>query len=168
MPDARALYFFDSVVLSNFALSDCIALIVNRYGKRAVLTSEVLDEIAQGIAAGYTPLHAIVDRITNDELGTAVLEKTERLQYTALLKTLGSGEASCIACASTRGGVVVTDDKAARQCAAENGVPVTGTLGILRRLALDDVITVQEADDILSEMIRQGFYSPLQRISDLV
>ena len=168
MPRPKARYFFNSVVLSNFALSDTSHLLVERYGKKAVLTSEVLDEIAQGIAAGYESLGTIVDLVTQERFSTAALKKEEREQYTGLLKTLGSGEASTIVSARTRGGIVVTDDKAARNCAKEHKVPFTGTLGILRRLALDEKITAEAADDILDDMIRLGFYSPVRKISELM
>jgi predicted nucleic acid-binding protein len=168
MPEQEVRYFFDAVVLSNFALSDSTHLLVKRYGKRTVLTSEVLDEIAQGIAAGYESLRTIVASVTEERFSSTVLRKEERDQYTGLLKTLGSGEASAIVCAKARGGIAVTDDKAARKCAADNGVPFTGTLGILKRLAVDKRITPEAADDILADMIHHGFYSPVKKISELL
>ena len=56
-------------------------------------------------------------------------EKSE--QDRELLRILAPGEASCIAQAKARGGVVITDDRAARQCCHERGVVFTGTIGIL-------------------------------------
>ena len=42
---------FDTVVLSNFALSESLDILRTRYGGRGFVTSEVLDEIVAGVVA---------------------------------------------------------------------------------------------------------------------
>ena len=88
--------------------------------------------------------------------------------FTLLLQSLGSGEASVIAVAKSRGGIVVTDDRAARISSEELGLQFTGTIGILLRLCKESVLTPEAADEILKKMIKKGFYSPVTQISALL
>ncbi len=169
MPETTDSYLFDTVALSNFALAGRLDLLLSRYGKRAVITPEVLNEITDGVVAGYFALKAVEDAV-NEGLftrGALLTSASERQTYRELLHMFGPGEASCIACAAARGGTVVTDDRVARQACDEYNVPVTGTIGILLACRADGVISTEEADGVLSAMIDAGYYSPIQRISDL-
>ena len=58
VPEA-ALYYFDTIVLSNFALSGRFDLLIDRYRSRAQITPEVLDEVSDGIVAGHRGLQQI-------------------------------------------------------------------------------------------------------------
>jgi len=170
MRDSGQCFFFDTVTLSNFALAGRFDLLVSRYGKRAVLTPEVLNEVTDGGIAGYWGL-GVVEKAVEDgivSLSNSLASAAERRTYRELLRVLGSGEASCIAHASAHGGIVVTDDRAARQCCGDRTIPSTGTIGILKACCLDATLTADEADDILAAMIDAGFYSPVQRVSDLI
>ncbi|MEW6753193.1 MAG: hypothetical protein AB1505_19775 [Candidatus Latescibacterota bacterium] len=150
MLEARAHLFFDTVSISNFALACRLDLIAARYAGRAHLTTEVLDEIAEGVAHGYSALLQVEPLIQAGALQATVLSAAERALYGRLLPGLGPGEASAVACARLRAGIAVTDDRAARACCAEHEVAFTGTIGILEA------------------MVRHGFYSPVRRISDLL
>ena len=161
-------FFFDSVVLSNFALTKNTDLLTDRYGKRAVLTSEVLDEIAHGVACGYESLREVITKVSRDLFSTTSLRQEELARYTTLLRTLGTGEASCIVCAESRGGIVVTDDRAARSACQDANVQFTGTVGILMALSTEKKLSPSRADAILNAMIEQGFYSPVNSISSLL
>lgn len=169
MPDGAGVWFFDTVTLSNFALVQRMDLLVSRYGRRAQLTPEVLDEVSEGVAAGYAALRAIEEAVAAGDLGIAdPLTPDERVIYRGLLRNLSPGEASCIVCAKARGGVVVADDLAARSCCAEHGVKFTGTIGILKALCLDGSMTPATADSILRSMVSEGYRSPVARVSDFV
>ena len=168
-PEPEQDIYFDTVALSNFALVDRLDLLVSRYGRRAQITPEVLGEITDGIVAGYDQLSAIEDATAANSLNSAQpLSAAERLVYRDLLRTLGSGEASCIACAQARGGVVATDDRTARSRCAERGVDFTGTIGILKACCFDKALLPQEADLLLEAMIDAGYYSPVRQISGLL
>jgi len=134
-----------------------------------VITPEVLDEVTDGVVAGYFALKDVEDAVNEGRFarGAPLTSTSERQTYRNLLHMFGPGEASCIACAASRGGTVVTDDRTARQSCDEHNIPVTGTIGILQACRNDGVITTEEADGILSAMIAAGYYSPIQRISDL-
>ncbi len=166
MPES--LYFFDTVTLSNFALTSSISLLMQRYGSRLLVTGEVLDEIAAGIAGGYSSLNEIQKLVENNTFSHVVLNPAERKLLHQLLRQLGSGEASCIVAATHRNGIVATDDRAAREICAEREIRCTGTVGILKASCQENLISSHEADSLLHQMEVNGFYSPVKRISDIL
>ncbi|MBL7115245.1 MAG: hypothetical protein ISS35_05715 [Kiritimatiellae bacterium] len=97
---------------------------------------------------------------------TPLPSTAERQIYRELLRILAPGEASCIAYAKTYAAVVVTDDRAARQCCTERDIPFTGTIAILKASCIDATVSQEEANVILLSMIDAGYYSPVQNISD--
>ena len=156
-------------MLSNFALAGRVDLLHERYGKRAHITQEVLGEISDGIAAGYGVLRAIEEAIASQAFtSSSPLTSEERRLFRALLRPLSAGEASCLVCAQTRGGIVATDDRAARTCCADRDLPCTGTIGILKACCRDGALAPAEADAILQAMVDAGFYSPIRRLSDFI
>ncbi len=164
MPNKKTPLFFDTVVLSNFANTENgIEVLRKKYKSRGYVTLQVLEEIAKALYAGLNHLEKIENLFSKTSL-----IKTEQETYILLLRNLGAGEASCISCAYERGGIVVTDDRMARSVCKERIIPVTGTLGILKVAYLDALITIDEADSMLKQMINSGFYSPVQKISDLL
>jgi predicted nucleic acid-binding protein len=64
--------------------------------------------------------------------------------------------------------VFVTDDLATRQLAQERDVRLTGTVGILLALARDGSLSLVEVSAILTEMIKQRYRSPVDRLDELV
>ena len=168
MPETTRRLFFDTVALSNFALAGRLEVLVARYGVCLQITNEVLDEISDGVAAGHGALAGILALAAAGAVSVTGLETAERELYVELLRTLGPGEASCIAAAASRKGVVVSDDRAARAGCTECNVPFTGTIGILKACCRDGVLSADTADEILAAMIAQGFYSPVQRLSHLL
>lgn len=169
MPDRGRDRYFDTVTLSNFALAGRLDILTLRYGRRAKVTQQVQDEVSDGIAAGYAALGEIEHALLSGKFGMAApLTPTERNLYRNLIRRLVPGEASCIASAQHREDIVVTDDRAARDCCAEQGVRFTGTIGILKACCLDGTLTAPEADTVLHAMVAAGYRSPVHRISDLV
>ena len=169
MPDSGNGWFFDTVTLSNFALAGRLDLLIDRYGRRAQLTPEVLDEVSEGIASGHFMLRDIENAVATGRLGSALpLSPTERMTYRTLLRSLSPGEASCIVCTKERGGIVVTDDRAARASCAEFGLAFTGTIGILKACCQQGALDPDTADAVLHTMITAGYRSPVGRISDIL
>ena len=170
MPDRPPRrFFFDTVTLSNFALAGRFGLLVRRYGTSLYVTEQVRVELAAGRAGGHARLRAVDQALTTGAILQAEpMSATERELFGELLRMFGAGEASCIALALHREGVVVTDDRVARRRCIELGVPVTGTIGILKALSVSRTISVAEADALLARMEESGFYAPLRRVSDLI
>jgi predicted nucleic acid-binding protein len=164
MPE-HAGWFFDSVTLSNFALAGGLRVLVARYRGRGFVTTQVIDELTHGVAAGYPSLAECLDLVDKGILRAVSLERAERNAYRQLVAHLGEGEAGTIAAASRRRGVVVSDDLAARRTCADMGVAVTGTIGILRSAVRDVDLSLADANRLLHRMIEAGFHSPVDRIT---
>ena len=164
MPE-HAGWFFDSVTLSNFALSGGLPVLIARYRGRGFVATQVVDELARGVTAGYAPLGECLDLVDKGVLRAVALDRDERRTFRQLVAHLGEGEAGTIAAARRRQGVVVTDDLAARRTCADMSIPVTGTIGILRAAVHDRDLAVAAANDLLRKMTDAGFHSPVDRIT---
>jgi len=164
MPE-RAGWFFDCVTLSNFALPGGLPILTTRYRTRGHVTTQVMDELARGVAAGYAALADCLALVDRRILRVASLNRAERLTFRQLISHLGEGEAATIAAAFHRHGVVVTDDLAARRTCADMGIQVTGTIGILRASVRDKQLTLASANELLRDMIAAGFHSPVDRLT---
>lgn len=162
--------FFDTVTLSNFAcIKGGIAFLQTRYLQRGHVTLQVLEELAKATYSGFSHLEEVEEQLFKKNGFTKTsLTATEQSAYILLLKNLGDGEASCIACALQRKGIVVTDDRMARSTCKERAIAITGTLGILKAAYLDGILQIEEADTMLKQMVDYGFYSPVQKISDML
>ena len=160
-------WVFDTVSLSNFLLSDTIFLLEKRYKKCGFITWEVYDELSAGMLE-YPKLKQIDTHLNSKVFKLVSLSVAEHKYFLEMIRHLGKGEASCIAFAKERTAVVVTDDRATRKRCSIMEISFTGTIGILKSSFLDGHITLLQADDILSEMIQAGFYSPIRSISSIV
>lgn len=165
MPETS--WLFDTVSLSNFLLSGAAYIIEQRYGSRGLVTWEVYDELSAGFAE-LPELKYVDHMIDNQTLTLVPLSKSARQKYSELIRTLGKGEASCIAAARVKSAIVVTDDRAARKMCRQMAIPVTGTVGILKASVLQGLIRSSTADEHLERMIKAGFYSPVSKISEIV
>lgn len=167
MPEpAESGIVFDATVLSNFARIGQFHQLERLYAGRAWTTLMVVEEIHRGIEAGYSGLEIVRRSLapTGWVPVTAPETPEEQALYVDLLVALGSGEASCIATGRLRNLVVATDDRAARRAALELGVRVTGTLGILVRLAQEQHLPLAEANKLLAQMRQLGYYSPIDKL----
>lgn len=164
----KAVWFFDSVTLSNFALTNQLDLLLRRYpAGRLCVTTQVVDEVLNGLQSGHGSLKFILVALERGAIHHVSLSSAEFRRYQGLLATLGAGEASLIALAAGRKGTVVTDDRHARSVCRELHLSVTGTLGILKAACAEGMLTEEGADKVLADMIRKGFYSPVQTLADL-
>ncbi len=92
----------------------------------------------------------------------------ERKRFKALLSSVDYGEAAGIAIAKERNLLFFSDDRVAREIAKEQGVEVSGTLGVLK-LALDEKkLSLEEADQVLQGMIETGYHTPIQSLKELL
>jgi len=164
MPEKK--WVFDTVVLSNFLLSEASFLLEKRYRKCAFITWQVYDEVSAGIAEFPKLKH--IDKLIEDKTFKLVgLSLSQRKDFRELIGHLGKGEASCIAFAKEQSATVVTDDRAARNQCSLMKIPFTGTVGILKASLLDGRLSLPRADEILTKMIDAGFYSPIRSLADI-
>ena len=159
------VWFFDSVTLSNFALVGRVDILADRYRARGFVTTQVIDGLMRGVAAGHTPLADCLGLLDRGVFRAVTLDPRERASFQQLVGHLGAGEAGTIAAALHRRGIAVTDDLAARRTCAEMDVRVTGSIGILQAAIRDRTLSHTEANDVLRRMIAAGFHSPVVRLT---
>ena len=149
MPESSGSHVFDTVSISNFAFADALWLLRERYRGRASLTSQVMNELEAGVAAGREQLLGALRLVGEGHFDAVVLTPVERRNYRRLLQTLSTGGTSCLAVAASRRMTVVTDDSHARRRAREDGTRVTGTIGILKAACLGRQLPLDEAENII-------------------
>lgn len=162
MPLDASLHVLDTTVLSDFAhvgRADLIQLILAGQG---VTTEVVRAELHLGEQLGLVPPYDW------NWLSIVELSSKEMQLFEELAATIGRGEASCLAVAISRNAVIVTDDFIARRKARRLGVEVTGTLGILRMLKVEQHMPTAEVNELLAQMIANGYYSPIEDISEIL
>jgi predicted nucleic acid-binding protein len=62
---------------------------------------------------------------------------------------------------------VLTDDRDARRVAQAIGVDLSGALGALVNLVDQGTLSIAQADELLAEMQRHGYHSPVNSLSEL-
>ena len=153
----------NSTVLSNFAQVGRIDLLRSVFGKIYV-PHEVQEEVLQGIEEGYLFLEPIADEVgvgSDCWLELVGFERPDEEQsFREYARSLGYGEASCLALARSRHWSVLTDDGAARRALRRERRQLTGTLGILKTAVDRALITLEQGNALLERMIDAGYYSP--------
>jgi len=155
------LVVVDTTVWSNFAVARHPRLVVEVY-PQGKSPRAVLNELEEGRRLGYFPE---VDLAWIPEVA---LDQKERGQARALAKALGRGEAECLAVAYNRQVGLLTDDRPARVHAQALGITPSGTLGVLLRVVSLGRLSVEEADELLAQMIQARFRSPVSSLRELL
>jgi len=150
----------DTTVLSNFAQIRRPDLLRSVYPDLSA-PIPVWNELELGIHRGLVP--------ACDWTWLEVLDLTEQEQVRAeeIGRDLGPGEAACIAAAVSRGFLTLSDDWAARELGRSLGLEISGSLGVLDRLVSKEILSLEEADALLAEMVRQGFRSPYRSLREI-
>ena len=154
----------NTTAISNFASVGRLDLLQALLGE-VFISSGVYDEIQDGLQEGYdfySDLEGLIYPFTEEGwLRLTSLEGEDELKlYGSLPKQLHWGEASCLAIARHRGWALLTDDKKARKVAREWGITLSGTLGVLVQAVQAGLLTVDEGNGLLREMIAKGYRSP--------
>lgn len=151
----------DNTALTNFALVGRADLILDLWRPDCATTTAVMAEYQAGIASRGLPndIWQNLPQLTLQPLEQAFAEK--------LPAQLGRGERSCIAIAVQRQGLFVCDDAKARQVAKRHGITITGTIGILVMNIRQGNLTLAEGNAILTDMIIQGYRSPIATLDAL-
>lgn len=152
----------DNTVLSNFSTVERPDLVQLALGETAATVEEAYAELQAGIQLGRLP------PCDWSWLPVLSLSESERVTYERLRERLNAGEAACLALATGRECRVFTDDRDAREIAADMQIPISGTLGLLVRLVDQGFLSLQEADDLLGRMIAAGYHSPVTRLAEIM
>jgi len=161
-------FIANNTVLSNFASIGQLDLLKRTF-RILRISEEVWLEVKNGLEAGYfyqdDTLKAIQDK--DAWIKIVMMEDRERLDFMEFSQRLDHGESSSIAIARHRNLVFLTDDKRARKLAINKGVSVVGSVGLLKSAVDLKFLELLEADILLVKMIRSGYFSPIESISDL-
>ncbi len=151
----------DTTVLNNFAQIRRPDLLKQAF-PGLVVPVEVRGELAAGESAGRVP--------AGDWSWLAVvhLNDDERRRAAELSRHVHAGEAACLALAEAGGGLVLTDDSAARRLAAALHIEVSGTLGVLVRLLRREILTLEQGDALLGQMTAKGYRCPIHSLRELL
>lgn len=155
------ILLLDNTVLSNFALVGRTDLLPIALPLNVSTTPQVMDEFRTGVERGKLPPTNL------GWIETVRLNDRERMLFEQHLIRVNSGEAACLAVAECRNGRILTDDRDARKLAAQLKIPVSGTLGILLKLVQMGELSLNQANDILRQLIVKGYRSPVDRLDEL-
>lgn len=150
----------NTTVLSNFAHIGRLDLLRLALPDAAT-TPQVLAELERGVASDH------LAEGDWDWLEIVTLTPEEEARRKDIRRVLGDGEASCIAVALERRGLLFTDDLDARRYAARCGISVSGTLGVLALLVRKGHISVAEAERYLEQMMQTGYRSPVKSVTEI-
>jgi len=150
----------NNTVISNFAVVRRLDLLQKLIGT-IYITPEVVQEIEDGIKENYLFLKEAIKIIDeHDWLLVTELEKKEYDLCENMPKKLESGERSCLAIAYVRNWSFLTDDLPARRYAEKNDISLSGTFGVLNSIIDDKILSEEQTNELLQEMIRNGYRSP--------
>ena len=156
-----SLILADTTVLSNFAHTGRPDLLRRAFPELSA-PRVVREELSAGERLGRIPIGdwawlELVD-----------LTESERLRAIDLERNLQAGEAACLAVGEARGGLVLTDDSAARRLASALKLKISGTLGVLLGLVRREILSLARADALLAEMVARGYRSPVKSLREVI
>lgn len=160
---------FDTTCPLYFTATGHLHLLEQRYAGRCYLPDEVRTEIERGEAAHAHNCEPLLRASWWKPF--AIEEPEDQQLFLQILQTWGRternrGEAATIVVARRLGAVAVVDDLQGRRAAQRHGVPVTGTVGILARMAVEGQVSLADGWAIHTEMVHLGFRSPLHSEAD--
>jgi predicted nucleic acid-binding protein len=158
----------NTTVISNFAAVGRLDLLKQVHG-RLYLPNQVYEEILDGLEEGYVFYSAMEGQIYPlAETGwmelVSMIHDEELRIFQSLPRRLHHGEAACLAIAQHRTWALLTDDKLARKLALSRGVVVSGTLGVLTQAARRQLLTADQVDKVLGDMLARGYRSPFDSL----
>lgn len=153
----------DTTILSNFVLIGREDILNKVFRNNFFTTEEVLKELKRGEDRGVIP---------KGDWGWIKIVKIESPHENYLFQLftgfLGKGESSCLSVAISQNFKVLTDDLDARRLSQRRGVPVSGTIGVLVEAVRRGLLSSDEGNAVLSKMIAKGYFSPFERLDELL
>ena len=154
----------NTTVVSNFAAAGRLDLLQQVHG-RLYMPNQVYEEILDGLEEGYEFYTAIEGQIyplaETGWIELVPMSHDEEFRiFQSLPRRLHHGEAACLAIAQHRNWAFLTDDKLARSFGRSWGIVVSGTLGVLTQAARRRLLTADQVDKLLGDMIARGYRSP--------
>ncbi len=153
----------DNTVLSNFALVHGETLLKRIFSGELYTTEEVLNELHVGEQKNSIPVRDW------SWIQTIRLEREqEQTTFMRLKQRFGIGESACLSVAIHHALQIVTDDLDVRKYAQRCGIPVSGTIGVLVLGVKRSILSLDEGNRLLAQMIQHGYYSPFSSLDSLL
>ena len=153
----------DNTVLSNFALIHGETLLHRIFSGELYTTEEVLHELHVGEQQDSVPARDW------SWIQTIRLEREQEVAtFMRLKQRFGIGESACLSVAIQHHLQILTDDLDVRKCAQRQGIPVSGTIGVLVLGVKQSILSLDEGNSLLVQMIQQGYYSPFSSLDGLL
>ena len=157
----------DTTVVSNFASTDSISLLVAIL-ESPVVVPAVRDELERGLETGHEYLDTAVAAL-DDQLPVRALSSQNEADLQNIHDRLDRGEAESLLEAIEHRGTLATDDLAARKVADQRDVPVTGSIGLLVLGIESDHLDGDTADEWLDTWrARRGYYAPVESVTEIL
>jgi hypothetical protein len=162
----------NTTILSNFAAVGRLDVLRDLLGE-VYISTDVYAEIQDGLAEGsdfYADIESHIHPVTPGgwlRLTSPHGDDELRL-FSRLPAALHRGEASCLTIAAQRGWALLTDDARARKAARELNVVISGTLGLLVQATQAGLLSLDEANVLLGQMIQVGYRSPYSDLIELL
>ena len=158
----ETLVLLDNTVLSNFSAAQQPGVAIQACPGRACTTEAALAEYLAAPEEEHFVEYAWRD------LPIIELTDGERQLAVALPASLGAGERTCLAVAIARGGIIATDDLHARRLAMRYGAKIAGTVGLLVMAIEACLVSLDQANALLTAMIAAGYRSPVESLDALL
>lgn len=160
--------FIDTCTLANFAIVDRLDLLATRYGWRAVWTETIQDEVRRGVPSEPT-LQKVLEvgwlgQPIEVELSTKGLREVDRIRRGLSdglppqdsTKHLGEAEVIYLLEHGYIGGVLITDDRPARDFARNRRLTALDSAEVLAECYQMNEVGCPEAFDLLGQMADAG------------
>jgi predicted nucleic acid-binding protein len=162
----------NTTVISNFAVIGQLDILRGLF-RSVTIAMEVYDELIAGLDEGYEFYSGLREHCTpfseHGWIRVACLQTDEEIRmFERLPARLHRGEAASMAIAYHRGLIFLTDDRAARKASLRYDIPISGSLGCLVACVERGLADADQANAWLTQMIEQGFRSPVRDLQELV
>ncbi|WP_420625260.1 hypothetical protein [Candidatus Poriferisodalis sp.] len=154
---------FDTTALNYFALAgelDLLEQMVESF--RCVAPSEVLNELAAGVAA-HPELR---DTLNLPWIGNVQLSASDLALFARYKRELGGGpsknlgEAAVLAWCASTGGTAIIDESRARDIAHQDGIAVHGSLWLIQLGVKSNLLDRSAAITLIDQLRSAGMYLP--------
>lgn len=153
----------DNTVFTNFAFIKREDILKKVFENNLFTSEAVLEELKRGEEKGILP-----KRDWNWIKVLKIEYEQEKHNFELISRRLGKGEAACLSLAVNRNLKVLTDDLDTRIWAQRRGIPVSGTIGVLIAAINKKIISLEEGNNLLLEMIECGYFSPYKTLDSLL
>ncbi len=157
------MIIFNNTVLVNFSITNTWD-IIHKLFNSINITSQVYEEVLDGINGGHEFMSIVITQIENGFIEIIQFPVDKIFEFNKLLETLDYGEASCITCCNKHT-IFYTDDLDARKVSKKMNIKISGSIGILSTALKIGIIDIEEADNVLKQMISFGYRSPIKSFS---